>query len=230
MMTITHTDLDSAIRVLPRLSGPQAQNMRVQVAQRIAQQRSVAEAQNFIRQFEAEEGYSQLQSAVIGGMAQSDPVGAKMLADQLPHGAERDAALAQIIRYHAANQPRAAIAWLDSIDGEAQRGAATGNIAASWYQQDAVAASRWVADLPKGSERDDAIMQMARHFREVTAAEQAMIDSIGDSEKRGRAQLSRITQIMRRDPAAARKLLREIDIPNYQRQQYEQMLNQMQGR
>ena len=228
--TITRSDLDSAIRILPLVSGSQTQNMREQVARRIAQQRSAVDAQSFIRQFEGQEGYRKLQVAVVSGMAQSDPVGAKYLADQLPRGAERDSALAQIIRYHAANQPRAAIAWLDSIDGEMQRGTATAGIATNWYQQDAVAASRWVNDLPNGAERDDAIMQMARHFRDVTAAEQKMIDSIGDSEKRGRAQLSQISQIMRRDPAAARKLLSEIDIPNYQRQQYEQMLNQMQGR
>ncbi len=229
VMMITRSDLDSAIRILPRVSGPQVQNMRVQVAQRIAQQRSAAEAQSFIRQFEGQEGYRQLQGAVIGGIAQSDPVGAKLLADQLPRGAERDAALAQIIRHRAATRPREAIAWLDSIDSEVQQGAATASIATSWYQQDPLAASRWVGDLPRGSQRDDAIMRMARHFRDVTAAEQALIDSIEDSEKRGRAQLSQITHIMRRDPAKARKMLSEIDIPNYQRQQYEQMLNQMQG-
>ena len=226
---LAHGDLDAAVRILPKLSGTHYQNMRVQVAQRMAKQRSVAEAQSFIRQFEGQDGYPQLQVAVITGLAQSDPVAAKQMADQLPAGQERDAALSQVIRHHAANRPLEALAWSDSIGSEAQRRAATANIASSWYQQDPVAASRWVGNLPRGSRRDDAIMRMASRFRDMTPAEQALIQSIGDSQKRGAVQLNYVRQLMNSNPARARQILSEIEISPNERRRYEQMLDRIQG-
>ena len=222
-------DLDAAMLVLPRLDGPQAQQMRVSVAERLAQTRSVADAQAFIRQFAGEEGYQNLQSAVIQGVARHDTYLARQMIEQLPSSGDRDMAYAQIIARHAQDNPHEAAAWIDSISDDVQRASAAGNVASNWYNNDPVAATRWVETLPRGEMRDMAIVRMSSHFVEMTPAQQNLIDSIEDENTRNQAQLNSIAILMRRNPAEARRRLDALDIPPYQRQQYETMLNRMGG-
>ncbi|MDX1508573.1 MAG: hypothetical protein R3358_09860, partial [Woeseiaceae bacterium] len=222
-------DLDAAMQILPRLDGQHAQQMRILVAERLAQTRSVADAQAFIRQYQGEEGYSNLQSAVIQGVARQDAYLARQMVEQLPAGVERDAAFAQIIARHAQENPYEAAAWVDNISDETQRGAAAGNVASNWYNADPAAATRWVENLPRGPMRDMAIVRMSANFADMTPAQQQLIDSIQDESTRNQAQLNSIRVLMQRDPAEARRRLAELDIPPYQRQQYESMLNRMGG-
>ena len=222
-------DLDAAIRVLPRLDGAQAHQMRVSVAQRLAQMRSAADAQAFIRQFEGEEGYMQLQGAVIQGVARQDAYLARQMIEQMPATTERDAAYSQIIARHAQDNPYEAAGWIDNINDETQRSAAAGNVAQHWYNNDPAGATRWVESMPAGQMRDMAIVRMSSHFVEMTPAQQSLIDSIQDESTRTQAQLNGIRMLMQRDPAEARRRLSELDLPPYQRQQYETMLNRMAG-
>ena len=45
-------DLDAALQIMPRIEGEQGQQMRIAIAQRLAQTRSVADAQAFVRQYQ----------------------------------------------------------------------------------------------------------------------------------------------------------------------------------
>ena len=223
---LLRTDIDAAIRVLPHLEEHQQQNWRSQIAERLASTRSLAEAQAFVRGFEGQPGFEQLQSTVISSLARTDAGRARLMASELSDPKARDSAYAQIAGITAEMDPQAALAMLPSITSDHYRGMATGQIAANWYQSEPAAATRWVSGLPAGAARDDAIMYLSGHWKEHTPAQQALLDSIGDDDKRGQAKLRQVYALLRTDPERARKLLDDPDIPGYRRQQIEAMLKQ----
>ncbi len=226
MSRLVNRDLDAAIRLLPRVEEGNQSGVRRQIALQLASNRSPDEAQLFIQQFEGQQGYDELQASVITGVAQTDIMMAKQLADQLPLGDARDRAYTQVISQRAQTNPAEAVRWLRSVDNEALRGAATGQLAAMWAASDPVAAERWVSGLPSGSSRDDAIVQISSAWRELTDEQRQLIAGIEDRDKRGQAKIRQVYYLMRSDPAAARRLLKDEDIPSYQRQQVEVALAQ----
>lgn len=218
---LVRSDLDAAIRVLPRISGPQQTNMRMQIALGLAQSRSPAEAQAFVRQFANEPDFEQLQTSVIQGVSQTNRMLARQMADQLTDPRARDAAYARIVGQFVQDDPRAAAAMLASMTDERYINAATAEVAMHWYNVEPAAANRWVASLPAGPRRDDAVMHLAGQWREPTREQQAMIDSIVDDDKRGQAKLHRVHSLMQVDPERARQLLEDPDIPSHARKQVE---------
>lgn len=219
--SLLRSDLDTAIRVLPRISGPQQTNMRRQIAQRLAQSRSPADAQAFVRQFANEPGYEQLQTSVIQGVSLTNRALARQMADQLTDPRARDAAYAQIVGQFVQDDPRTAAAMLASMTDEGYVNAATAEIATHWYSLDPAAANRWVASLPAGRRRDNAVVQLAGQWQEPTREQRAMIDGIADDGKRGQAKLRHVYSLMRTDPERARQLLDDPDIPRDAREQLE---------
>ena len=223
---LLNSDIDAAIRLLPRLDEQNQLNMRQQIAQRLATTRSHGEAQAFIRQFQGQPGYDQLQASVISGVAKTDVLMAKQLADQLADDTARNTAYVQIIAERAQTDPIEAARWLNIVSNKHLRGAAAGQLAAQWYARDPAAATRWASNLPAGSTRDDAIMHMSGNWGELTAEKEDLIASIEDRGKRGQAKIRQIYKVMRTNPAKAREMLEDEDIPSYQRQQVETMINQ----
>lgn len=223
---LVRSDIDAAIQLLPRLDKRNQASMRQQIAQRLATVRSPGEAQSFIRQFEGQPGYDQLQASVVAGVAQTDVLMAKQLADQLVDSTARDSAYAQVIAQHAQTNPTEAARWLQSINSESARGSAAGQLASKWYAYDPAAATRWARNLPAGSIRDDTIMQMSSQWRDPTADQEDLIAGIENRDKRGQAKVRQIYNVMQTDPAKARKLLKDQDIPSHQRQRIEAMINQ----
>jgi len=219
-------DIDAAIRLLPKLNEKDGLGLRQQIAQQLATSRSPSEAQSFIAQFSGEPGYDQLQAALIAGVAQSDTMMARQMAAQIADVDARDAAYAQVIAHHAQTNPAEASRWLSSIVNENQRGAAAGQLASNWYANDPVAATHWVGKLPAGPSRDSAILQMSYRWGEPTPDTDRLIASIKNRDKRGQAKIRQIYGLMRTNPAVARKLLEDEDIPSYLRQQAEAALSQ----
>ena len=224
---LTHTDVDAAIRLLPRMDQNMQGSLRQQIAHRLAESRSPIEAQNFIQQFEGQEGYDQLQTSLISGVARTDAVAARQLADQLADGNARDRVYVEVISQRAKTDPRDATRWLRNIGDETMRAAATGQLAMHWYQHDPGGASRWVASLPVGSLRDSAIVHMSSAWRDISAEQEQLIASIQDPNKRGQAKIQRIYRAMQTNPAKARELLNDADITDSQRQQVEATLNRV---
>ena len=217
-------DIETAIRILPRLDESTRTQMKRQIAERLAITASPAEALSFIRQFEAEPGYDQLQAALIAGVARADAYAARQLADQLPAGEVRDYAYSNIISYHARANPAEATRWLDNVDTPHIRGTVAGEIAAAWYEIDPGAANRWVSSLPVGPMRDATIVGLTSRWRDVDPQQRAMIESISDPDLRSQAKIRQIYSVMRRNPEQARKLLQDGDIPAQERQRIETML------
>ncbi len=85
----------------------------------------------------------------------------------------------------------------------------------------------YYSNLPVGATRDDAIIQLSNQWRNPTAAQTDLIASIGDRRKRGQAKIIQIYRVMQTDPARARKLLEDEDIPSQRRAQLEMEIAQI---
>ena len=182
---------------------------------------------SFIRQFEGEPGYSSLQAAVIKGIAQRDVMSARQMAAQLPDGDAKDSAYAQIVQARAASHPQEAIAWLDLIGDESQRGRAASGIVGQWYENDPAGAQRWVQNLPPGSVRDDAISGLVNQWHDYGREQEELIASITDDGKRNQARLRQIYNLIRRDPGRTYELMEQTDLPEYDRQRLETWIKQI---
>ncbi len=227
LSVLSQYDVDAAIKLLPRMGEQNQAGLRAQIAQQLATTYSPDRARRFIQQFEGQPGYDRLQASLISGIAQTDVFGAKQLADQLATGSARDSAYHQIIVQRAQTHPVEAAGWLSRIDNEAMRSVATGRLAALWFEHDSVAAARWVSGLPAGAGKDDAILQMSARWRHPTPQQRELIASIENREKRGQAKIRQIYNLMRSNPAEARRLLDDTDISAEQRHQVETMINQI---
>lgn len=216
-------DVDVAISMLPKLDDVSQVSARQQIVSHLATNRSAAEAQEFVRQFEGQPGHAQLQASLINGIAQNDSALAKQLADQLPAGAARDQAYTQLVSQRARTDPASAMKWLDQVSDERMRNMASAQLAAQWYRRDSVAAQRWVESMPSGGARDRAIVNIAGQWGAPNAGQQRLIDSISSREMRGQIKLQRAFSLMRTNPAKARELLADSDLTDQQREQFEQM-------
>jgi hypothetical protein len=227
---LVRRDIDAAMRLLPRLDASDQVGLRQQIAEHLATGRSPGEARAFVQQFEGQPGYDQLQASVIAGVAKTDVLMAKQLADQLARGNARDRAYMEVISQQAQSDPVQATVWLNSVSDERLRGAAAGQVAAQWYSSDPSAAARWVTGLPAGALRDDAIMSMSSRWRQPTAEQTRLIASIEDRDKRGQAKVQQIYFVARTDQARARKLLEDADIPSHLREQAEMIISRYSSR
>jgi len=224
------SNVDAAIRLLPLVEDRNKQSWRSEIAQTLTTERSADEAMSFIRQFEGEPGYGGLQAAVITGIAARDVMTARLMADQLPDGKDKDAAYAQLIQVRAASQPQEAVAWLNLIGDDASKGRAAAGIVRQWYGNDPQGTQRWVRNLPQGSVRDDAIGGLVTQWHDYGVEQEELISSIADGGKRQQARTRQIYALMRRDPGRARELMEKANLPEHERQRIEAMFDQMNRR
>lgn len=222
---VVQGDLDVALRLLPRMPESQQQNMRMQLAGKLAEQRSAAEAESFVRQFEGQPGYDRLQLAVINSLTTTDLPSAERLAEQMPPGKSRDAAMMELGRRQVGTDPQKAMAWLGTIGNEQMRNSATANVLRIWYSQNPAPAIAWVNNMPAGQGRDEAISRMADHFFTYSGREQRLLESISNPERRKMAILSAIGIVMHSDPARARAMLDSVELTDAERANYEKALN-----
>ncbi len=223
---LVRNDLDAAIQFLPRLDRSTQSQMRRQIVEALARTRSPQEAQSFIQQFEGERHYAQLQASIISIVGNTDIFMARQLADQIADENARDAAYARIISQHAETDPADAMLWLDSIGNDESRESVAGQLAVQWVNSDPFAATRWAANLPSGPTKDDAILNMSTSWREMTAEKDALVVSMQDPVKRGRVTIRQIHHYLQTDPAKARRILADADIPSHQRKRIESMMDQ----
>ena len=224
---VMRTNVDAAIRLLPLVEDHNKQAWRAQIAQTLTTERSPAEAMSFIRQFEGESGYGNLQAAVISGIAQRDVQAARQMAAQLPDGDDKDSAYAQIVRARAASHPQEAVAWLDFIADDAQKGRAAASIVSQWYGNDPAGTQRWVQSLPSGPVRDQAIFGLVGQWQDYGIEQEELIASISNDGTRIQARKRQIWALMRREPGRARELMENADLPEHERQQLEATFDQM---
>lgn len=223
------TDVDAVIRLLPKVDKQERLKLSKQVAQNIASSRSPAEAQAFIQQFEGQPGYGEMQTSVVAGLARVDVLAARQFADQISSSGAKDQAYQQIIAQHVETNPQEAAQWLDRISDQRVRSFAAGHVASSWHARDPVAAERWLSSLPKGPERDDAILRMSSQLQSMAGPQKKLISSISDPKKRSQAKVQYIYQLMRSNPSEAREMLKDDDIPAQTRKAATEQLEKMES-
>jgi hypothetical protein len=126
----------------------------------------------------------------------------------------RIAGIASIARAWAPQAPEEAIAWAGGLAlGESQN-AALAAIASGWAKEDPQAAGEWVAGLPSGVTRDRSSRALVTSLSERfpnQAWDWAL--SIQDSTERQGAVSDALQALVARDPAAARRRIRELPFP-----------------
>jgi len=224
VLGLVNDDVEAAQRVLPRLDAGTQAELRKHIAQKLAVNGSPGEAQEFIRQFQGQPDYDNLQLSVIAGVLNNDPLMARQMADQLADSTARDRAYGRIIATQAETDPVEATRWIATMKDEELRNAATAQVAVQWYARDPDTAMRWISDLPAGAARDRVVMQMSYQWVDISARQQQLIDSIADQDKRSQAKLRRAFSVARSDPEKARRLLDDPDISESQRAQAEEVI------
>lgn len=218
---IVRSDIDAAIRLLPKINESNRGNIRQQIALNLATNGSPQEAESFIRRFQGEPGYEQLQASVISGVAQADIGLARQMVGQLPAGTARDTAQVQIVSLRAMTDPLEASRWLQNISDARLRASAASQVAANWYAQDPAGAIRWVDSLAAGDVRDNTIFGLTRSWNNPGPEQERLIGTIDDPDKRGQAKGRLVYHYMRSDAARAQELLKDEDIPEDMRRQIE---------
>ena len=222
------TDLDAAIRTLPRLEGAPAEQWRAAIAQQLVQQRGAAAAQRFVEQQRGQPGFDQLQVAVINGLADQDIYAARQMVDGMPSGSARDQVYTNVISRHAYNNPREAAAWLASIEDDGLRGMASQQVAGAWQQTDPQGAINWVLNLPGGPARDDALLGLSANLVDRgEAVTESLVEQIDDPQKRRQAHIMQVWNVARTDQERALALLRKLDLSDEERRQFEAQVRQL---
>ena len=219
---LAQSDLDSAMRWLPRLDGRSQAVWRAQIASNLASQRSTAEALQFISRYEGSEDYPQLLASAIQGIAQTDLQAALQMADRVPEGLQKDGLLSGLVQGYSYQDPEQAATMLNSISDDAQRAQATRMLVMAWSHRDPAGAEHWAEKLPRGAERDDAVMQLASNWDDLTPSRRLLLNSIGSLEKRKQALMRSVQRIAQSDPQQAERMMREMDLTDDERQQLQQ--------
>lgn len=223
---LIYTDVDRAIELLPRVEQSQDQGWRIQIAAQLATARSVEEALDFVRRFEGEPDYADLQSIVIAEVAQTDSDKAHRFADQIADSHGRDAAYYQILQHHS--EPEVAVTLLPEIVDEGTRGRAAASLAQQWLRKEPQAANRWILQLPPGQLRDLVVNSSIHMTDDVDPDVLRLVGEIEDPGLRAQTKAALIYQVANTDPAGARQRLdSDPDIADDLRAELEAYLEQL---
>ncbi len=217
--SLVHSDVDRAIELLTRFPDQPSSGLTMQIAQNLAQSRSTDAALDFINRYKNDPEFSQLQSVVIGMTAMSDPARALRMAENIEDRQSRDQLYSRIIGQQAMTDPQQALRNLSTISSPDARSSAISQVAMYWYSSDPAGASAWVNSLPRGEDRDNAIVASVNAGLQGSEAVQDLIATIDDPERRKQATMMSIQMLMFSDRAAAERLIKETEMTDEEREQ-----------
>jgi len=227
---IIHQDAQAAIRLLPRLDDETANNWRVQIAASLATYASVAKTQAFLAQYKGQDNYRDMFRSAVQGLANSDFQTALQMTHTLPDGVEKDSVLNSLAQQRLEVDPADSVRLISMISSPEQRVSATQQVVRNWHRLDPDGAATWARNLPRGQQRDAAIVGLASAWDDVTPSRKMLLKSVGDVAQRQQAQLSVLYKVARTDLASAERLVLEFDFTDEYRQHVEQALQQSQRR
>ncbi len=158
----------------------------------------------------------QAMNSVVGAWTQQDPAAAASFLGEQPPGAARDALVLSAIESGAGSDPAGAAEWTALLsDDPGSLGAAWQQIAGAWAQHDHVSGAEWLATLPAGFVRDEAV-QTYVHAVALQDPELALRTAVEVASDARRAELIEAAARlwMLRDRGAAEERLRAPDIPD----------------
>ncbi|MEL7451016.1 MAG: hypothetical protein AAFN78_17510 [Pseudomonadota bacterium] len=182
---LVEADLDAAIRTLPSVAPRSQPYWRQRIMERLAHDRSAEEAEAFLHRFRGMPDYEALNTTYT-----------KASIGRVAH-----------------DNPRQAAAMLQSIPDDRERAEAASQLVDVWRQHDDRGVERWVSDLPPGPERDMSIGRLAWYWRDPTQQQLNLIETMADERMRYRVQHQLVSNVASVDPAGARRLLDDMDMP-----------------
>lgn len=231
LQRLVHADVERAIALTERFPAGDSSNLRIRIANSLAQGRSIEAAQSYISRFEGNPEYSRLQTSVVSAVAQNDPDRAMRMAASIQDSRQRDQLYSSIVGRKAVDDPQVALQWMESISNSAYRQQAISQIASAWNNTNPGAAERWLQSLPRGATRDDAVVAVVATGRtraDGGADSLRLIDTIGDAAKRKMATMTLVQRLMYTNTAEAERLLSTIELTDSEQLQYQQMLEHAQ--
>jgi hypothetical protein len=211
-----------------QLLGLLDKQQRIRSANKIVRQFAsvgyVSRARELIEKYKGQEGFENIETNFIAGLASHDSQAATQLALQLQDDKQRSRALSSIATSIARDDPAQAVSLLPNITDPANRKQALQTIAGQWYRSDPAAALRWASSLPAGVGRDSAIVRMAMNFNDIGQRELELINSIADPQSRTNAKQMAILRLGSTDQAAALRMLDGIDMPEDEKVKYREQI------
>lgn len=218
-MALLRTDLDSAEAFLARVPSESSTALRLDIATRYAEQRSVDRAAQFISQFENEADYPQLLASVATAAAVNEPDAALDFAQRIGDDRLRDGVLSTVLSQQSLRDPQGALQRLDLMSTEQGRLTATQRIINTWQRQDLDGALTYVTNMQSGPTRDHGLSAIIRSLEPGSERALSLARSISDREVRDQALVSQFYTLAANDPARAQQLLSGLDVaPRYERQ------------
>lgn len=223
---IVRSDVDAAIRLLPRIEGQAAKRWRYGITEALLSQRSIADAQQFVAQFEGQSDYNDLQARIIGEAGANDADAAMRMIEQMVPGPARDKAYTQLVHRRMQEDPQVAAEWLDRIENDEIRRNATTQVVQQWNRDDPVAAQQWIERMPDSDTRNVAIIAAARSWTEPSPSRNLLIESITDLTKRAEARRNQIQAIARNDWRQAEVALAASSLSSAEKDALRQVIDQ----
>ena len=216
---LDQVDLDTAQVVVGMLPAAERRQWNNTVVRRLVQERSPADALNYLSQYTGQPGYVAELSMLVTTVAESDRALAMQWLERIPDGTMRDAALANVVGRAARNDPQWAAARVTEIADADLRAAATTDVLNRWRVDDPAAAREFLGAMPRGPARDSVVLGIAMDSHRDRAEQTRLIESIDDSELRRQALLLRDMMQSRSDPEELIRQLDAIEMPAIFRQQ-----------
>ncbi len=153
------------------------------------------------------------QQGLITGMAGQDPQRAIREVDSLPAGPMQEQLRQRLMVTLANDNPQVAIEWA-SRSPEKSQGALFGKVVTTWARSDPYAASAWLATLPEGTARDQAVNSFSGSVvRSDPEGAATWALSIQDEKLRMEAIRKIANQWKKSDEASAKKWIKGVDLP-----------------
>lgn len=220
---IAYRDADGAAEMIDRVPKEAREAWIGSVAGAYAQS-DPTKAIQWVRRFQDEPNYPQMVQQVVMNAAGNNPELVLDIIDRTADGKQREQLLAGVMPMLAHTAPESAARLLDDISDENLRSQTIGMVASAWAQADLPAARKWVASLPSGSARDQALTSMIRSAAVSADDALSLIRQIQSPEQRQNAVLNAAIQLASTDPEEMRTLLRRYPLDPQQQQHFESML------
>jgi hypothetical protein len=182
-------------------------------------------AVEWVEQFRADPAYARSVRAIAQRIVQFDGAAAARLMDSISTSRDpRD--VQQLATAWAANEPLAAIQWVEGIGEQQLRESVLSGIAQVWARYDVSAAEQWARSLQSGPVRDRVLNTLVVQLFEADRVRATrLLDSFSTEMARQSTVLQIATRFVREDEAAARRLVDQYVTDQALRDQFERYLS-----
>ena len=182
-------------------------------------------ASNWLSQYQGQPGYDAGVAAIAQQAAERDPVQAARLLTGSSDPQHATAVAGTVGTSWARQDPVSAARWAEGLEIDQARGAAITGVASEWADRDVEAASRWAMQLSRGPDRDAALRSVVSRIASRVVPDSSYFDAFSSDLARQQAAVSAVYRVVRRDPVAARELMRRYVTDATLRTQLEQNLS-----